>query len=268
MPILIITCIFFIILIIYLDSKIKEQHGFIFLWYKNINYFIRNFLNYNTTYMKYHIKDTLLYAKLGVFIGTILGLAGVSIKFVLDYMGNTTNGDKLAFSGAVIASIVGILGTLIATMVTSFLNDRKERKKEYKNVCLLMKQVLYSYNRIIGLSSYGNPELSLTVHNTDHFDRLVFLEDWTKYLIHIDNLDDVQCIIIFLNMVEKFNIRDIESKVDTSIMADGYDPIRDSFFGIGQEMIRLNIDTILLKYDKLYLKGRFKKKYRVKDPYQ
>lgn len=268
MPILIIIVMLLIMILTYLDSKLKEEHGQIFLWSKKIDCFLNDYLNYNIKYIEYHLNEKLLYGKLGIFIGILLGFAGISIKFVLDYMGNTTNSDKLAFSGAVIASIVGILGTLTGTMVTSFLSDRRERKKEYKNICLLMKQVLYSYNRIIGLSLEGRPELSYTVHNANNLERLVFLEDWTKYLIHIEDLDDAQCITMFLNILEKVDIRDMVSNIDTTNMAEGYDPVRDSFYGIGKEMMRLNIDNILLKYDKLYLKGRFKKRYRSEYAYQ
>lgn len=268
MPILIITFMLLIMLLTYLDSKVKEEHGDIFLWSKKIDCFLHDYSNYNIKYAQYHLKENILYGKLFIFLLIALGIAGIGIKFVLDYMGSTTNSDKLAFSGAVIASIVGILGTLVGTIVTSFLSDRKERKKEYKNICLLMKQVLYCYNRIIGLSLEGRPELSYTVHNSHHLERLVFLDDWTKYLIYIEDLDDAQCITMFLNILEKLDIRDMVSKIDATDMVEGYDPVRDSFYGIGKEMMRLNIDPILLKYDKLYLKGRFKKRYRVKNAYQ
>lgn len=226
---------------------------------KKIHSYIHDKYIYNIKYINYHIETLFIYIDLIISILFLFFILNISIKNILNYTNVNIHKDILSFLGAIIASIVGILGTLITTIINNFLNKLKERREEQKKVCLIMKQLLYAYNRIIGLSKQGREELISTIHNYDELNNLIFLENWSEYLIYINDLDDLQCITMFLYKVENININDINN----------YEyGIRNYFYGFGKRMIDLDIEKILLKYDKLYLKKQFKKRYKPEYPYQ
>lgn len=252
----------------YCYTSIKEEKGKVYYCYRDFLMWRSNLIKYNEMYVTYWIKEVFLYIKILLEVSITLLICGAICILLISKLGNVSDSsDKLAFTGTIIAGILGTTGTLVAMIINNYIKDRKDRKKEHKEICLLMKQLLYSYNRVIGLSEQGRPELSYTSHNENSTEKIIFLDEWTKYLIHLDNLEDLQCIILFLKLIDGLNIQEIIER-DTSDMVEGYRSIRDTFYGIGKEMIRLDIQNILYRYDKVYLKGIFKKKYMVEYPYQ
>ena len=224
----------------------------------------------------YHIGEINTMYKLS-FIKTFNSIK-LAIKFILEvfifisliiYFGQLIISKVYTnYTTLIITGLIGLVSAFIIYKLQSLSSLSLDKSKAFKDTSLLMKQLLYAYNRVIGLSDQGKPEYSDTVHNDFYEKNIIFLNDWSKHLIHLEDIEDIQNIAMFLNVLEKLNLNELEERYGNLSQGEGFDFVRNTFYGIGKNMIRMNIDSILLKYDKLYLHGEFKKKYRVEYPYQ
>lgn len=240
----------------YQYEKKKES-----ILYKNFLYNIGQIkIIYTLDFIKMmnSIKFTIkLLLEVFIFIAIII----YSWQYIINRVG--TN-----YSITITTGTVGLVSAFIIYKLQNLSSLSLDKSKSSKETSLLIKQLLYAYNRVIGLSDQGKPEYMDTVHN-DFFEKnIIFLNDWSKYLIHLDDIEDIQNIAMFLNRLQKLDLNEIEKSYGDLSKGKGFNFIRETFYALGKNMIRLNIDSILLKYDNLYLNGEFKSKYRIKYPYQ
>lgn len=174
---------------------------------------------------------------------------------------NSNKESSINFIGTIIGGIFGFIGAILIFSLQE-LKASLIRKKNAKNeLSLLIIQVLYAYNKLIGMSEQKSSDNSTNSYKVIFQDNLVrgkfiFLKDWDKYLVHLDNIEDVQSISMFLTHLQSLD----ESDQDLS---------RDNYYTTGKLLVHpLNIDVILRKYDKLYLDNNFITHYREECAFQ